>query len=170
MIDVSAFGTKCYLLASTTYPTGFTIRNFADDVDPIILDPIIIAQSKRDVNGKFYSSGKGAVIPVSISVIAGSSEEVSLATIVRSNFNSTAVRPAMDEINLTLSYQDGTVVIFTQGRMISGPPSPSIVMSGRSKSSTFIVHFGGVSTNNIKSTIRQGLGSIIGAAASGLFS
>ncbi len=170
MIDVSAFGTKCYLLASTTYPTGFAVKSFADDVDPIVLDPITIAQSKRDVNGKFYSSGKGAVIPMSVSVIAGSDEEVSLATIVRANFNSTAVRPAMDEINLTLSYQDGTIVIFTQGRMISGPPAPSVVMSGRSKSSTFIIHFGGVSTNNVKSAIRQGLGSIVGSAASGLFS
>jgi len=112
-VDVSAAGLKCYILASTTFPLGFSVNAFADDEDPITVAPVRLAEGRRDINGKFYSKGKQAIVEIVVSVIAGSYEDWCLSTVVRANFNSTFLRPAMDEMNMTISFPDGTTFTLT---------------------------------------------------------
>ncbi|QRE00529.1 hypothetical protein [Burkholderia phage BCSR129] len=159
--DVSAFGVKGYMLASTTFPLGFTIESFADDDEPITFGQIQLAEAKRDVNGQFYSKGKGVVVPITIAVVAGSYEDYCLSTVTRANFNSSFLRPAMDEINMTLSFKDGAIFTFTGGRMTEGHVAPSVTREQRLKSNAYTIAFDGVASNSVGSNVAQVLGSLI---------
>ncbi|WVR18082.1 tail fiber protein [Burkholderia phage Bm1] len=159
--DVSAFGVKAYILASTTFPLGFSVESFADDDEPITLGTVQLAEAKRDVNGGFYTKGKGAIVPITLAVVAGSYEDYCLSTITRANFNSSFLRPAMDEINMTLSYQDGTIFTFTGGRMTEGHVAPSVSREQRLKGNAYTVAFDGVGSNSVGSNVAQVLGSLI---------
>ena len=142
-LNIAGFGTSIVLVASGTYPVGFAIEALADDSDPIEIEDIEIAEEVMGVNGQTASFSKPAIIPVSISVLPTAISQQALNILFQANLVGANKSVNDDVITLTIVYPGGHGVVFTDGRMIGGPPASSLASAGRLKTMTYKFSFGG---------------------------
>jgi hypothetical protein len=141
--DVSGFGLRVRLRASSTFPAGVTISQFADDADPFDLPSIQIADKSMGVNGDLIVWSKANPIIWSISVIPQSEDDRNLAILLEANRTSRGKFSARDEITVTGIYPDGSQVTLIAGTITDGPPGSSVASAGRLKSKTYMFAFEG---------------------------
>ena len=94
MYDISAIGVSVRLIASLTFPVGFTITEFADDADPFALPAIV---------GVAYDSG--GVTTSTITVPLTTALAVGLASSIRGR------SPMLDGFGL-IAFASLTPIIF----------------------------------------------------------
>jgi hypothetical protein len=137
MQNISGFGLKAVISASATFPSGFTVTEFADDADPIDNASMQIADKAMNINGQLVTWGKANPIPATINVLPGSEADVNLAALFHANRPSAGRRMAMDEINITLTYPDGKTVRLIRGIITDGVPGAPVASAGRLKSKAY---------------------------------
>lgn len=135
--DISALGLKVTVVAVPSYPTGITLTQFADDVDPFDIQDITIMNSGMGVNGDMVIYRTAQAIPVSIGLIPGTDECNSMENLFKLNMVQKDKVASKDVITMTVEQPDGTVTVFTGGYVVGGIPSPSYSSAGRAKSRTF---------------------------------
>jgi hypothetical protein len=135
--DVSGFGTILNMVASNTFPNGFTISAFADDGDPIDLPAITINGSAMGLNGDLITWSKASEIKASIAVIEGSDDDTNLAILMEANRVGKGKVSAQDAITLTAVYPSGKTITFNPGVMVQGQPGPSVASAGRLKTKKY---------------------------------
>jgi len=135
--DISGFGLKVWLIASETFPAGFPVTAFADDGDPFDLPSMQIAEAAMGVNGDLVKWSKAQVVPMTLSVIPNSVDDVNLGILFDSNRVSKGHRGARDVITMTGIYADGRTVVLTEGIITDGMPSNSVASAGRLKSKQY---------------------------------
>jgi hypothetical protein len=135
--DVSGFGTILNMVASNTFPNGFTISAFADDGDPIDLPAITINGSAMGLNGDLITWSKASEIKASIAVIEGSADDINLAIVMEANRVGKGKVSAQDAITLTAVYPSGKTITFNPGVMVQGQPEPSVASAGRLKTKKY---------------------------------
>lgn len=142
--EISGFGAIVTLAASITFPVGFQITQFADDSDPVDLPVIQIAECTMGLNGDLISWANAAIIPVVISVIPGSDDDINLSILSQANRVAQGKISVFDSMVLTLAYPDGKIIVFSGGKLTNAPFGNSIASSGRQKSKTYSFAFQGV--------------------------
>lgn len=135
--NISGFGLKVVVVASTTFPAGITITQFADDSDPFDLPELTIGDTGMGLNGDLVVWAKATPIDIKLAVVPNSPDDVNLAILFEANRVAKGKAGARDVITLTGVYPDGTVKIFRQGMILTGIPSNAIQSSGRMKSKTY---------------------------------
>lgn len=135
--DISGFGLQAVLLADGTFPAGFTITQFADDSDPADMPSVTIADKAMGLNGDLLKWAKGIPLPVTISVIPGSDDDVNLQILADANRVAQGKTSARDNLTLTFIYPNGSTIIFTNGILTDAPLGNSVSSSGRMKSKTY---------------------------------
>lgn len=141
MTDISGFGSIVNIIATSTFPAGFPITNFADDADAFDFPSIAIADAAMGVNGDFISWAKAVPLPGTISVIVGSLSDQALQTIAKNNRPSQNKQNAGDIIDITIVLPDFTVMTFIGGKMIEAPFGKSLASAGRLKTRTYGFRF-----------------------------
>lgn len=141
MNDISSFGLQIRLSASETFPTGITITQFADDSDPLDSPSIQVKDKAMGINGDLIGWSKANPIPMSISVIPGSEDDVNLSIILEGARPGRGKFPARDIIDASVIYPDGTVKNLSNGIITDGPSMKSSASSGRLKSNTYQFSF-----------------------------
>lgn len=141
MYDTSAIGVALRCVASESFPAGFTITEFADDVDPFDIPAIDIATPAMNVNGDLVVFSAPTPITITISVIPGSDADNNLAVIFEANRAAKNKRHARDEITLVGTYPDGSSLKLSEGKMTNGMPGNSPASAGRIKSKTYTFAF-----------------------------
>ena len=141
MQDVSAFGTTITILATQSFPIGFTVDNFADDKDPLKIENIEATGYTFLIDGSLFIFDKAALIKVEISVIAASDDDINLKTMLQARKGSSSIIGLPDITTMTIAYGNGGVVMFTAGSIVSGPLGDSIEQSGRHPSNTYTFVF-----------------------------
>ena len=141
MQDVSAFGTTISILATQSFPVGFTIENFADDKDPLKIENIEATGYVFLIDGSLFIFDKAAVIKVDVSTIAGSDDDINLKTMLQARKGSSSIINLPDVTTMTIAYGNGGIVMFTNGSIVSGPLGDSIEQSGRHPSNTYTFVF-----------------------------
>lgn len=136
-MDISGFGLRARLVASTTYPVGFDITRFSDDTDPLDVPVVAAAEVAMGLNGDLVSWGSANAILVNVSVIPGSDEDRALETLLEANRTARGRRPARDRINLTVIYPDGSQATASNGVILQGASAQSVASSGRLKTRTY---------------------------------
>jgi hypothetical protein len=166
--DVSAFGTSVTVVATKSFPSGFKVTQFADEVDPVSVEPMEPSAYEILIDVSLFFYQKGAPIKVSISVIAGTPDDENLRIILNNRKGTKGVIALPDTCTLTVSYPNGSPSVFTGGGIISGPPADSVQAgAGRRKSNTYTFAFGevgGTGSNSIGSKIGTALGVVSGIA------
>ena len=137
MYDISAIGVAVRCIASKSFPSGFTITEFADDADPFDLPAIDIATSAMTVNGDMVVFSAPAPIGITLNVIPGSEADNNLAVIFEANRAAKNKRHARDEITLVATYPDGASLTLSEGKMTNGMPGNSAASAGRIKSKSY---------------------------------
>lgn len=145
MQNVSGYGSRIILRASSTFPQGITITQFADDADPFDLPEIQIADTAMGLNGDLVVWNSPTPITATLNVIPGSGDDDNLAALYEANRAARGKRPAQDVITLTQVLPNGRSVTLTQGVITNGRPGQSTASSGRLKSKAYAFAFEGLS-------------------------
>lgn len=135
--DVSGFGLVLTVLASKTYPIGFTVQSFADDADPFDFGETVIAEYGMGLNGDLVTWSKASPLEITVNLIPGSADDIAMSVLVEANRVARGKSSARDQITLVGVYPNGNIVRLTNGRLTSGMVSNSVATNGRLKSKPY---------------------------------
>lgn len=139
--DISGFGIQVTVVASVTFPNGFTVTEFADDADPFDVPSQQLSESVMTLNGDLLSWTTANIIPATLNVIPQSEDDVNLAILAEANRVGRGKTSARDRITLSGVFPNGDVVVLSEGIITNAPVSDSIASAGRLKSKAYIFAF-----------------------------
>lgn len=141
MYNISGNGLSISLVASTTFPLGININQFADDSDPLDVPSIQISDVAMGLNGDLITWSKAVPIKITLSVIPKSDNDVALSILLASNRIGRGKVSNRDVITMNVSYPDGSYVTLTDGIITDGIPFSPTANSGRLKTRTYQFSF-----------------------------
>lgn len=141
MQDISGFGLQIRVVASKTFPAGFTITEFPDDTDPFDLPDLQIADAAMGLNGDMVTWSTAAPISFALSVIPDTDGHKNLSVLYEANRPAKGKRPAKDVITVVGVYPDGKVITLSPGVITSGLPGKGVASAGRYKTPTYNFRF-----------------------------
>ncbi len=139
--DISGFGIQVRIIALPTFPTGFTVTQFADDADPFDIASQVIAETAMTLNGDLVTWSSATPIPVTLNVIAGSDDDRNLSILYSANRVGIGKIVSRDIITMIGTYPDGRSITLTNGKLVEGMAGNSIASAGRFKSKPYIFQF-----------------------------
>jgi len=139
--NVTGFGVTISIIASTTFPVGFPVTQFADDSDPLDMASVQIADTAMGLNGDLVSWAKANTLPVVLNVIPGSEDDLNLQILADANRVGAGKASAYDSITLTAVYPDGSIVTFTGGVITDAMFGKSVSSAGRLKTRSYAFRF-----------------------------
>lgn len=142
--NVTGFGFVLSLIASVTFPVGFTFTQASDDADAVDFPSVKFADAVMGVNGDPIIWNKAVMQPMTLSVIPGSVDDLNLQALAQANRVSQGKNSANDTITATLVYPDGSIASLTNGVMTDAQFGKGIASSGRLKTHTYSFMFGNV--------------------------
>ena len=141
MQDISGFGIELRLIASTTFPKGIVITQFADDTDGLDVPSLQIGDSAMGLNGDLIVWSKANPLKVNISVIAGSQDDQNLGILLEVNRPGRGKILPIDRLTMNITYKQGNFVQLINGAITDGSPFSAAASSGRLKSKTYSMTF-----------------------------
>jgi hypothetical protein len=145
MIDISGFGLTGRVVASNTFPNGFTVQGFADDLDPLDAPDLDVADTGFGLNGDMVTWSRPTGIEITLGVIPNSDDDINLEMTMEANRVAKGKRGARDVIDIVVNYPDGTIVTLSQGKIIRGRPINQVTSAGRLASKPYVFRFENVS-------------------------
>ena len=139
--DITAFGLKIRVIASNTFPSGFTVTQFADDADPFDIPSIKIAETAMGLNGDLIVWAKATPIAVTMNVIPDSDDDKNLSVIYENNRVGKGKQSVKDLITLVALYPSGKSVTLTAGKMTDGMAGSGVASAGRLKTKAYMFSF-----------------------------
>lgn len=139
--DISGFGLKITLIATTTFPTGITLTQFADDADSIDSPSITIGEAAMGLNGDLITWSKAVPLPVNLNVIPDGTDDQNLAILLENNRVGAGKISTRDTIILIVAYPNGATVTFTNGKILEGMTTSSVASAGRKKTKPYMFKF-----------------------------
>lgn len=141
MENISGFGLTVVLTASTTFPAGIPITQFADDVDPFDIPQLTIAETAMGLNGDMAAWSRATPVDVTLGILPNTPDDTNLALLLEANRVAKGKRGARDVITMTAMYPDGRTKVLQQGVVVTGMPANSVSTSGRYKSRPYGFRF-----------------------------
>ena len=141
MQNISGFGSSISIIASSTFPAGLYLTEFADDSDPFDIPVLQIADKTMGVNGDLIIWSKANPILITLNVIPGSFTDVNLGILLEANRVGKGKIGAQDVMTLTVQYPNNTFVILQNGAITDGAPVSSLASAGRLKSKAYSFAF-----------------------------
>lgn len=135
--DTSGFGLAIQVQASTTFPAGFTVTQFADDADPFDLPDQTIAEVATGLNGDLVTWSTPNAIMCMLNIIPGTDDDRNLGILYEANRVARGKDSARDTITMTAIYPDGRTLTLSQGVITVGNPGNSVASTGRQKSKKY---------------------------------
>lgn len=139
--NISGFGVVVTLIATTTFPVGFQVTQFADDADPLDFASVKIGDAAMGLNGDLIKWAKAVPLPMVLNVIPGSQDDLNLSLLANANRVSQGKAVVNDTITATVVYPDGTQITLTGGVMTDAPFGRSISSAGRVKTRSYAFMF-----------------------------
>lgn len=139
--DVSGTGTVIIIRASTTFPNGLTISQFADDSDPLDIAALEIADTAMGLNGDLLKWSKANPISMTLNVIPAGEDDVNLQILGDANRVGAGKVSAKDDITATIVYPDGSIQVVNKGILKNYMPGNSISSSMRLKTKSYVFAF-----------------------------
>ena len=141
MQDISGFGISVTLTASSTFPNGIELTEFADDADPFDIPSQQLTETAMTLNGDHLGWSSANPIVVTLNLIPQSEDDVNLAILAEANRVGKGKASARDIITLTGVYPGGTSIILSNGFITDAMVGNSIASAGRLKSKPYNFSF-----------------------------
>jgi hypothetical protein len=165
MIDISAFGTGITVIATTSFPVGFSISSFADDEDPLNVENTEVSGYEKLYDGSIFTYDKTSPLLLSVGVIAGSDDDINLKILMQMRKSSPQLLPLPDTTSMVICYPDGGKVAMSNGTILSGPLADSLTAQGRRKGNVYHFVFGtfagAQSASELVATVAQNVLSLV---------
>lgn len=129
-VDATSFGTILTLVASKTFPFGFPVMTFPDDVDPLEFPSIQIADGAMGANGDLVTWSKATYIPMTVSLLPNSFDEISMGILFQANRVAQGKSSVQDSITATVVYPNFRMITLSLGRIMEGPSGLAIASGG----------------------------------------
>jgi hypothetical protein len=141
MQNISGFNTRINLIASKTFPVGFTITEFADDGDPIDSQTLQIGDSAMGLNGDLIVWSKANPIKIALNVIPNGADDTNLSILFEANRVGKGKIGAQDILTMNIIYPDGRFTQLINGTLIEGLPFNGVQSAGRLKTKSYSMVF-----------------------------
>lgn len=165
MINVSGYGLSIMMLAIQSFPMGFQLEAFSDDVDPLQFEETEPFGFEMLYDGSMFAFDKAHFIKLKVSVIPGSDEDANLKILLQSKKGGASILPIPDSLTMVISYGGGGKIILTNGTILTGPFGDNVQSSGRKKGNqyTFVfASFAGAQTPlQLLATVAQNVISVL---------
>lgn len=142
MIDVSAFGTGINIVATTSFPMGFSLSQFADDEDPISIQDVEVSGFEKLYDGGIFTFDKTSPVLLSVGIMPNTDDDSNLKILMQMRKSSPSLLPLQDTTSMIITYPDGGRVVLTSGSILSGALADSITTQGRKKGNVYHFVFG----------------------------
>ncbi len=149
MQNISGYGLTAIVRASTTFPGGFPVTQFADDADPFDTPTQTVGEAAVGLNGDLVAWNRANPLTLTLSVIPGGEDDLNLSALLEANRAARGKVPAGDVVTITAIYPSGRTVTLTQGIVTTGTPSDSVSSAGRIKSKSYSFAFENRAVTNI---------------------
>ena len=136
--NISANGLKVGISGAA----NIQIDDFADDAEPLSIQPIEVSDHKFDVNGEIVHFSKCTGYVITVSVVPGSEFDKALIKLSLSSRFDGASSYDGKELTMTITQRHLGQIIFTKGRMQTGNGGMSASSQGRYKGNTYTFLFG----------------------------
>lgn len=140
-VEISGFGLKVRVVASVSFPSGFTVTQFPDDSDPVDSGSIQIRDKAMGLNGDMVSWKKANIIPVTIAVLPNTEDDKNLSILAANNRAAAGRRPTNDVITMAITYPDSTTVRLVRGVITDAILGKPVASAGRLKTKVYIFAF-----------------------------
>lgn len=140
-MDISGVGLEVRIVASNTFPSGFSVTQFADDADPLDVASIQIADKAMGLNGDLISWAKANPIPMVLNVIPRSDDDINLSILAEANRVGRGKTSAKDVITSVITYPDGETQTLIAGLITDAILANSVASAGRKKSKPYVFAF-----------------------------
>lgn len=141
MTDISAFGIRVRLVASSTFPAGIDLTQFADDADALDVAAQEIAATAMGVNGDLVTWSRANPLPLVLNLIPNGEDDRNMQVLFEANRVGRGKTSARDTITVTAVYPDGGAVTWSGGVLTNGMVSNSVASAGRLKSKPYTFSF-----------------------------
>lgn len=141
--DITGFGLVVVLTASSTFPEGLAISEFADDSDPLDISAIKIADTSMGLNGDGIKWSKAVMNPMVLNVIPNSVDDQNLAILATANRVSQGTANAKDILTAVITYPDKTTITMNNGFITDAPFGSGVSSAGRLKTKSYTFSFSG---------------------------
>jgi hypothetical protein len=142
MINISGTGTGIVIVALQSFPMGFNLTQFADDIDPLAAEEVEATGFEMLYDGSLFAFDKAAPIMLTVGVIAGSSDDINLKIMLQTRKSNVSILPFQDVVSAVISYPDGGRIILSNGALIKGPLIDGVQNTGRKKGNAYAFAFG----------------------------
>jgi hypothetical protein len=129
--NISGFGLSVNLIASTTYPIGLNITEFADDANPLDVPSLQIGDVAMGLNGDLITWSKANPIKITLNVIPDSDNDLALSILLAANRVGRGKSSARDNITMNVFYPNQLFVTLINGVITDGMPFVGVANSGR---------------------------------------
>lgn len=137
MQDISGFGLQLRVVASETFPSGFTVTSFADDTDPFDFPSQQIKDKAMGINGDLIVWSKANPLNITLGVIPNTEDDKNLGVLLEANRAAKGKKVVRDIITMTAIYPDGSQITLSNGAITDGIPRNSVASAGRLKSKSY---------------------------------
>lgn len=161
MEQVGGFGTTVSILAMKTFPTGFTLKKFADDVAPIEFGETQIADHEFLVDGGLFPFETSSAVSVKIGVIPGTEDDENLSILFNANKSIFRVGGLPDLMVMTINYPNQAPIILNSGYMRTGRAGTTIAETGRGKGKIYEFVFAECTTTSYTGLIQAAAGAAL---------
>jgi len=144
--DISSTGISFRIVATESYPSGFTVSQIADGTDPLDIPEVQIADAAMSANGDLVVWSAPKPIPVKIAVIPGSEDDIALQYLFDANRAAKGKRVARDRVSFVSNYPDGGTATLSGGKCMTYMPGRSSTSAGRYKDSVYGFTFENIAT------------------------
>jgi hypothetical protein len=141
MFNISGFGISVQLVATTTYPLGLQLTQFADDADPLDVPSLQIGDVAMGLNGDLITWSKANPIKLTLNMIPDSDDDLSLSILLAANRVGRGKISARDTITMSVFYPNLNFVTLTNGVITDGVPFAPAANSGRLKTRSYQFSF-----------------------------
>lgn len=142
MINVSGFGLEAQITASSTFPNGFPLTEFADDADPLDSPDLEAADTSMGLNGDMIVWSRPTGIEVVFNVIPTTEGDTNLDALLFANRVGKGKQSARDQVGIVIVYPNGTKATLSEGVILSGSMVPQVSSAGRIKTRSYRFRFG----------------------------
>jgi hypothetical protein len=161
MENIGGFGTTVTILATKTFPVGFTLSKFSDDVAPIEFGESQVADHEFLVDGDIISFETATAVSVKVSVIPGTEDDENLNILLNSNKSIFRIGGFPDLMVMTINYPNQAPLVLNKGYIRSGPAGTSISEAGRGKGKQYEFIFAENTALSLKNLISTAAGAAL---------
>ena len=144
---ISGVNSSLRIVASVTFPAGFTVNDWADDADAIEVAVKDIAEGAMGAGANMVVWNVPKIIEMTINVVPGSQSDKNLQLLAQANTAIVNKLVAKDVITATyVNQNDGSIQTFSNGAMTKAAPANSVAQASRLKSKQYAFIFESTTT------------------------